>query len=298
MRAQPALDFAGGGRSRRPLESAASIREVARRASCSPELSADARVLAAVLALTAGWQRQTDAVVIDQVAELAGVHRDVARRTLRRLALAGVIVWRPVRGHRSLLGLPTATDLSGPLRADDAADHSGPLATDHSGPLATDHSGPHIPKDPSEGSTGRPAGAAALLEAPPEGLLEAVGRQLFTELGGVGRRELYAAWAESPERVRTAAARVEARGTGARSPAALLVTELRERAAAAQLAAAQDVAAVERRREARHRWAVRTAQEAPDVAWFVDELDYAHPGLEAAERASLIAEASTIIGGA
>jgi len=73
--------------------------------------AADRCVLDAVFALTTTYSKLTEFVYVEQVAELAGVHRVTAGESIRKLAAAGVIVWVPGRGRRSksLIGVHDAT---------------------------------------------------------------------------------------------------------------------------------------------------------------------------------------------
>jgi len=72
----------------------------------------DLRVLGAVFAETTTYSKLTAFVYIAKVAELAGVHRPDAGKSIRKLAELGIIVWIPGRGRRSksLIGVPAATE--------------------------------------------------------------------------------------------------------------------------------------------------------------------------------------------
>lgn len=75
----------------------------------------DHRVLGAVYALTTTYSKLTEFVYTAKVAELAGIDRSDAGRSIRKLATLGIIVWVPGRGRRSksLIGVPADTEKVG-----------------------------------------------------------------------------------------------------------------------------------------------------------------------------------------
>jgi hypothetical protein len=73
----------------------------------------DLRVLHGVLFLTASYSKLTDRTFVNQIAHAAGVpDPDNTRKSLRKLARLGVIVWKPGRGagKSSLVGLPASEE--------------------------------------------------------------------------------------------------------------------------------------------------------------------------------------------
>jgi len=104
-----------GGRSERVSyrEAGAAQRAATARANqLADRLTArDLRVLGAVFAETTTYSKLTAFVYIAKVAELAGVHRPDAGKSIRKLAELGIIVWVPGRGRqsKSLIGMPADT---------------------------------------------------------------------------------------------------------------------------------------------------------------------------------------------
>jgi hypothetical protein len=89
------------------------IRQAIARAAVATDLSrAHHRTLEAVIAVVSSYSRLTDDVFVDQLAELAHLHPETVKTSLRGLRDLGVVVYRggQGRGRPSLVGLPAAPE--------------------------------------------------------------------------------------------------------------------------------------------------------------------------------------------
>jgi len=108
-----------GGRSERVSyrEAGAAQRAASARANqLADRLAArDHRALCAVFAETTTYSKLTAFVYVEQIAELAGLDRSDAGKSIRKLAELGIIVWVPGRGRqsKSLIGVPATTEKRG-----------------------------------------------------------------------------------------------------------------------------------------------------------------------------------------